>query len=378
MNSRVIIIGLLSVTLVSAYYLQKNDSPLLVKSHTVALGKVKSSISNTRVGTVKACRRAYLAPSTGGNVARLFIQEGEQVKKNQLLLKVWNEDLKAQKKLYKAQLNVAKANQQQICELAAGAARESERLRPLTHIAQVISVDQLDKAETTEKATHAQCHSANAAVQVARANIEYNLAMIERTLIRAPFDGTIAEINAELGEYITPSPPGIPTLPPIDLLDLSCLYISAPIDEVDAAPIEIGMPVCVSLDAFTEKRCSGKVTRIAPYVLEKAKQARTVDVEVTLSDPEELKGLLTGYSADIEILIAEKEHTLRLPTEAIIDNDHVLLINSQQQLETRYFQAGLSNWHFVEVLSGLKTGDKVVLSVNQEGLTEGRSIRSTP
>jgi len=378
MNKSINITALVCITLFTAYYLQKTDTPLSVKSVTVAHGKVTYSISNTRVGTVKSCRRAYLAPSTGGNVARLFVKEGEYVKRKQLLLKVWNKDLKAQKKLYNAQLKVAQAKQQQMCELAAGAMRETKRLRPLTHIDRVISIDQLDKAETTEKATQAQCHSAKASIEVARANIEHIKALIERTLIRAPFNGTIAEINAELGEYITPSPPGIPTLPPIDLLDLSCLYISAPIDEVDAAPIKIGMPVCVSLDAFTEKRCSGKVSRIAPYVLEKEKQARTVEVEVIFSDPKDLKNLLTGYSADIEILIAEKENSLRIPTEAIIDTDHVLFINPQNQLETRYFKAGLKNWHFVEVVSGLKAGDRLVLSVNQEGLNEGRTVQILP
>ena len=129
------------------------------------------------------------------------------------------------------------------------------------------------------------------------------MAAIDQTLVYAPFDGTVAEINAELGEYVTPSPPGIPTLPAIDLLDVSCLYVSAPIDEVDAAQLEIGMTACVSLDAFEQPRCSGKVSRIAPYVLEKEKQARTIEVEVKLSEEEDLNNLLPGYSADIEVFI---------------------------------------------------------------------------
>lgn len=89
--------------------------------------------------------------------------------------------------------------------------------------------------------------------------------------------------------------------------------MSAPIDEVDAPQVKVGMSACVSLDAFAEKRCSGTVSRIAPYVLEKEKQARTV--EVKLSDIKDLQELLPGYSADIEVLLASKERALRVPTE---------------------------------------------------------------
>ncbi|WP_263459142.1 efflux RND transporter periplasmic adaptor subunit [Bathymodiolus platifrons methanotrophic gill symbiont] len=63
--------------------------------------------------------------------------------------------------------------------------------------------------------------------------------------------------------------------------------MSAPIDEVDAPQVKVGMSACVSLDAFAEKRCSGTVSRIAPYVLEKEKQARTVEVEVKLRNKHE-------------------------------------------------------------------------------------------
>ena len=201
---------------------------------------------------------------------------------------------------------------------------------------------------------------------------------MRRTLVVAPFDGTVAEVNAELGEFVTPSPPGIPTLPPIDLLDVSCLTVSAPIDEVDAASIRAGMSACVSLDAFPDKRCSGIVTRVAPYVLEKEKQARTVEVEVTLKDPKDLAELLPGYSADIEVQLSQKSDVLRVPAEAILENNRVLLIDDDNVLHEQSFQPGLSNWTFTEVLSGLKEGDRVVLSIGKEGVVKGAQISIKP
>ena len=72
-------------------------------------------------------------------------------------------------------------------------------------------------------------------------------------VLRAPFDGVVADISGELGEYATPSPPGILTLPAIDLIDDSCMFVSAPIDEVDAASIKVGQQGRITLDAIKGK-----------------------------------------------------------------------------------------------------------------------------
>ena len=85
--------------------------------------------------------------------------------------------------------------------------------------------------------------------------------------------------------------------------------------------------------------------------------------------------MLPGYSADIEILIARKANALRVPAQAVLDNDKVLLLRPDGYLEKRSFKPGLSNWNTVEVLSGLKAGDKVVLSVGQEGVEAGAYAR---
>ncbi len=371
MYKKTLLICLVLILIATGYYFTKSTDRIGVTVYKVAKGEIKSSVSNTRVGTIKACRRAYLAPSTGGNVAKLFVKEGEKVKQQQLLLEVWNGDLKAQLQLQQAQIKVNKATARQVCEEAAGAKRESNRLIKLKKVDHIISEDQVDKADTSAKALSSACLASHAAIEVAQANLAVVEQAIERTWVRAPFDGTVAEINAELGEYVTPSPPGIPTLPPIDLLDISCLTVSAPIDEVDAPQIKQGMPACVSLDAFTEPRCSGTVTRIAPYVLEKEKQARTVEVEITLSEQKDLNNLLLGYSADIEILIAQHASALRIPTEAVLENDRVLLITEDGLLVQRQFKPGLANWNFIEVLSGLSEGDKIVLSVNRDGVEPG-------
>lgn len=378
MNSKSLIGAGLLILIIVGFVYSRRPMPVEVEAYTLAEGEVRASVANTRVGTVKACRRAYLAPATGGQVAALHVKEGDKVNQGQVLLEVWNRDLRAQVELQKAQIKASRASAEQACQLAGGAEREAARMTRLQQRDNVVSVEQVDKSVTGGKSQRAACQAAQQAVDVAEAQLGVAEAAVQRTLVKAPFDGTVAEVNAELGEFVTPSPPGIPTLPAIDLLDVSCLTVSAPIDEVDAAAIKTGMTVCVSLDAFPDKRCSGVVTRVAPYVLEKEKQARTVEVEVTLRDAKDLAELLPGYSADIEVLIDKKDRALRLPAEAILENHRVLLIDADNVLHETRFQPGLANWSFTEVLSGLKVGDRVVAAAGREGLADGVVVNVKP
>lgn len=375
MNKRYLIITVILAGLAAAYFYKRQPKPIEVEVYTVEKGEVKSTVSNTRVGTVKACRRAFLAPATGGQVAKLHVKEGDQVKQNQLLLEVWNDDLKDQVELQEAQIKANKSTAEQACQLGANAGREATRISKLFKDNHIVSEEAVDSKVSTAKSKQAACNAAQENIRVSERSKDAAQATVERTLVFAPFDGTIAEINAELGEFVTPSPPGILTLPPIDLMDISCLYVSAPIDEVDAPQIKTGMTACVSLDAFVEKRCSGTVSRIAPYVLEKEKQARTVEVEVKLTDPKDLKELLPGYSADIEVLITSKPQAIRIPAEAVMENNRVLLVKEDGLLEERTFKPGLTNWNTIEVISGLKVGNKIVKSIGQEGIKAGAFVK---
>ncbi len=365
---RILLMLALAGALAGALWYLTRPEPIAVRLHTVSTGRVEATVANTRVGTVKACRRAYLAPMVGGQVAVLGVREGARVDTGAVLLEIWNEDLKAQVELAEAEATAARARAREACASAAGAEREAARLRRLVED-RMVSEEQADVAETQALARRAGCEATIASQRVSDARVQVARANLERTVVRAPFPGTVAEVNAELGGYVTPSPPGIPTLPAIDLLDVSCLYVSAPIDEVDAPAVQVGMPACVSLDAFTGKRCNAVVRRVAPYVLDTEKQARTVEVEVVLHDPADLAGLLPGYSADIEVLLDAHEQVLRIPTEAVLEGDRVLVYEpADGTLVERRFERGLANWSFTEVKSGLSAGARVVVSLGREGV----------
>jgi HlyD family secretion protein len=344
--------------------------PVAVVLVKVERGVVDASIVNTRAGTVEACQRTKLSPIVGGRIEILAVKEGDKVKKGQLLLKLWNDDQRAQQYLAEKQRSLSSQRVAESCTAAATAEREAKRQAEL-RAKGYVSEAREDAARSEAQVKRAVCETARADVVQAEARVSVTRAEQGRTVLYAPFDGTIAKIVGELGEYSTPSPPGVLTPPAIDLIDESCLYVKAPMDEVDAPKIRIGLPVRVSLDALPKQPLKGTVKRVAPYVSAVEKQARTVDVEVDFERPQGV-AVLVGYSADVEILLDTRPNTLRVPTAALIDGRKVMMLNAESgRLEERVLKTGLSNWEHTEVLEGLSEGDRIVTSLEREGVKVG-------
>jgi len=343
--------------------------PITVTVALVEVGLVEETVANTRAGTVDACRRAGLAPQVGGQIALLPVREGDDVEAGQILLELWNDDLAADVRLAERDAAGARNLTTEACARADVAKKRAERTVQLRDL-DAASQDEFDIATGEATATAAGCEAARSSVQAADARVAVARATLERTVLRAPFDGTVAEINGELGEFLTPSPVGIPTPPAVDLIDSSCLFIKAPIDEVDAPAIRAGMPARVSMDAFPDRTFPATVRRVAPYVLDVERQARTVDIEAEIDDPEALATLLPGYSADVEVILANREDVLRVPSQAVLEGSHVLLL-VDDTIEERAIEIGVSNWHHTEVVSGLEEGEVVVVSVDRDGVEPG-------
>jgi HlyD family secretion protein len=366
-----LVFGLAAIALLAtaAWYFTR-PKPVAVAVALADAGRVENTVANTRAGSVMPCRRAKLAPPAGGRIERLNVTEGDRVRPGQVLLTLWNDDLTARERMSREQLQTAKAHVREVCELAKASSRDARRARDL-RARNFVSQEAVERADADASAKQAGCDSAGTQVAEAEARIQASRADTDRTVLRAPFAGIVAEVNGELGEYLTPSPPGIPTLPAVDLIDDSCLYVSAPIDEVDAAQLKVGMTGRVTLDAYRGQHFAGRVRRIAPYVLAVEKQARTVEVEVEFDQPGEEKHLLVGYSADIEIVVTGHDNVVRIPTPALMPGNRVLALGAGGMLEERKIETGLANWEFTEVKAGLARGDKVVTSLEREGVKGG-------
>jgi len=370
---RSLIAVVLVVAVAAAVWWIGRPKPIPVVVTEAARGRVEATIANTRAGTVEACQRTKLSPIMGGRIEVLKVKEGDKVKKGQLLMQLWSDDIQAQEKVAQAQVTTSRKRVLEACTVAESAEREVARQTEL-HQRGFVSANAIDTARAAAEAKTAGCATARADVEQAEANVSLARVQRGRMVLIAPFDGTIAKIVGEVGEYSTPSPPGVPTPPAIDLIDESCLYVKAPMDEVDAPKIRTGQQVRISLDALPKQPFAGKVRRIAPYVTAVEKQARTVDVEATFDQPAEAGRLLVGYSADVEIVLATRADVVRVPAAALLEGGRVLVVGADSKLQERKIKAGLANWEYTEVLEGVSVGERIVTSLERPGVKAGAMV----
>ena len=370
-NTKIVLV--LAVVAVVIYVVMgREQDPITVSAVYPEIRTVEQTVSNTRAGTIDACRRSKMSPAIGGQIASLHVKEGDLVQKDQILIELWNKESKARVKESKARVKAAERSAQQVCILSDRAQREAKRKTELLERG-LASEEGAETAVSNAESQSAACDAALTQVEVYQASVEVIEASLERTMLIAPFDGIIAEIEGELGEYVTPSPVGVATKPTVDLIDSSCIYISAPIDEIDAPEVVSGMTARITMDAFGNQEFPATVRRVAPYVLDLEKQARTVEIEAVFDNPDQT--LLPGYSADIEVIIDRVENTLSIPTQTIMRDNFVYVIDIETMtLTKKQIEIGIGNWQYTEVTNGLSEDDQVVLSVDREGVKAGVKV----
>ena len=370
-NTKIVLV--LAVVAVVIYVVMgREQDPITVTAVYPEIKTVEQTVSNTRAGTIDACRRSRMSPAIGGQIASLYVKEGDLVQKDQILIELWNKESKARVKESKTRVKAAERSAQQVCILSDRAQREAKRKTELLERG-LASEEDTETAVSNAESQSAACDAALTQVEVYQASVEVIEASLERTMLIAPFDGIIAEIEGELGEYVTPSPVGVATKPTVDLIDSSCIYISAPIDEIDAPEVVSGMTARITMDAFGNQEFPATVRRVAPYVLDLEKQARTVEIEAVFDNPDQ--ALLPGYSADIEVIIDRVENTLSIPTQTIMRDNFVYVIDTETMtLTKKQIEVGIGNWQYTEVTNGLSEDDQVVLSVDREGVKAGVKV----
>jgi HlyD family secretion protein len=343
-----------------------------------ARGTVEETVTNSKAGTVKARRRSRISTEVGGRVDFIGARAGDRVRKGDVLLRIYDRDLRASLNLAEQDLATARAAAQEACFAAGQAERDLKRNLDLK-VDRIVSEEMLERLRATRDGESARCEAVQAGAGRAAAAVDLARANLGKTVLIAPFDGVVAELKAEVGEWVSPSPPALPIPPVFDLIDPGSIYVSAPMDEVDAGRVATGQAARITLDPFPGRSFTGKVTRVAPYVQDVEQQNRTFEVEVDLDDAEFARRLLPGTSADVEVVLRRSEQVLRIPSYALLEGDRVLVYTEGRTLlgrrirvlRSRSITAGLKNWEFAEVREGLQEGDPVVVSLDRSEIKDG-------
>ena len=366
---RIVIVALLVGAVALLRLTVFRPPPVPVTVYEVTRGPVEETVTNSKAGTVKAGRRSKMSPEIGGRVAYIGARVGDRVRKGDVLLRINDGDLRAALALAEQDLASARAGAREMCLTAELAARELRRNLDLEKD-RIVSEATLDRLKSDRDATAARCEAARASIERAQAAIDLARANLRKATLHAPFDGVIAELKAEVGEWVSPSPPAVPIPPIFDIIDPASIYVSAPLDEVDAGRVVTGLPARLTLDPFPNRTFEGSVRRVAPYVLDIEQQNRTLEVEVEFKDAAFSRTVLPGTSADVEIIIKTVRDVLRIPSFALLEGERVLVYNDGH-LAARQVRVGMRNWEFAEVVEGLKEGEPVVVSLDRAEVKEG-------
>ena len=349
------------------------EAPVDVTVFRAARGRVEETVTNSKAGTIQSRRRASLSTELGGRVEKLPVKKGDRVRAGDVLIELSQAEYRAQVALAERGLDAARAVEREACRTAEQAARDLDRYARLAS-ERVVSQEILDRFESRRDVAAASCDAARARIRQADAALDVSRATLSKTVLRSPFGGVVADLKTEIGEWITPSPPGLPIPPVIEMIDPDAIYVSAPMDEVDVGRILSGQPVRISMDAFPGRSFPGRVTRVAPYVLDVQEQNRTFEIEAEFEDAAFARTLLPGTSADVEVILEARDEVLRIPTYALIEGSKVLVVQDGR-LVAAPVKTGLRNWEFVEVLEGLAPGQAVTVSLDRAEIREGAKVR---
>lgn len=292
-------------------------------------GTVEETVSGVTSGTVEAEQIAELAFGAVGRVKEVSAAVGDTVRAGTVLAQIENEDLKSK-------LDVA--------------------------------AEELTRAKTLQQS---QAASRSNVIQ-AQGNYDAARVAFEKSIIRAPFDGTVVERNLEAGQLsqITAVIP----VPPFRLVDSKPRYVKVEIDEVDLPKVAVGMSARVKVLAVRRIPFKASVRKVIAFVSSVREQDRTSEIELTV-DSEGIM-LPPGASADVEVVTRVKEDVVLAPAKAVLGRGgsrYVFVLDGSVVRKTPV-QVGISGFVSVEIVSGVQATAEIVLPSEKVELVDGLAV----
>ena len=315
-------------------------------------------------GYVVAQRKSALASKVTGRLIWLGVEEGSPVKKDQVVARLESQDVSATRDQAAANVNVARFNIEQAQAELRDATLTFSRNKELLARGVVARQAYDDALARYEKAVAAVA-SAEAALKANTAALEGATALLEYTLIRAPFDAVVLTKDADIGDIVTPlGAAANAKAAVVTIADMNSLEVEADVSESNLGQIRLGQPCEIQLDALPERRFRGEIHMIVPTA---DRSKATVMVKVRFIDKD--SRILPEMSAKVAFLSRsvkadEQKPRIALHQTALVslkNNKVVFLVKGDRVTETPV-TLGSPMGDMVEVLGGVKVGDRVVLN----------------
>jgi HlyD family secretion protein len=313
----------------------------------------------TASGYVVARRKAVVSAKIQGRLADLKVEEGSRVREGEIIAKLESAD-------YEAQVSRARA---QVARAGADLAENQRQLQLSERLTRekVLAEDQRDAALS-------RVRIAEAALQQAQAEQQINEALLQNTVIRAPFSGVVVKKMAEVGESVAPIPPGVNISTAsgaiVALADLDTLEVEADVSESNVAKLGSNQPAEVTVEAFPERRYKAVMRQVIPTA---DRTKATVQVKVTILDKD--KDLKPEMSAKVTFLEMAKaaEAGSSAPPPAVVSVSKAAVVNRDGRSVVFEIREGKARSRAV-VVGPERSGQVVV----REGLSGGETLVSNP
>jgi RND family efflux transporter MFP subunit len=318
----------------------------------------------TASGYVVAQRKAAVASKGTGKLVYLGVVEGDRVKKNQIIARLEDSDMRASLEQAKANLRL---NEADLKDAQQSLARQKSLL------------DKGLANQSEYDGTDARLQRVLAGIEVAKAMLTSAEVSLENTLIRAPFDGTVLAKNADIGEMVVPMAASVGSKSAVvTIADMTSLQVEADVSESNIERIAPNQPCEITLDAYPEIRYQGYVAKIVPTA-DRAKATVMVKVAFKNYDsrvlPEMGAKVLYLTKASDAAASTEKPR-LTIPASAIVERDGKKIafrvIDSKASAVT--ISVGRNIGILVEITDGLTSGEKVIDEVN-DSISNGVKVK---
>jgi RND family efflux transporter MFP subunit len=336
----------------------------------------QEEVTLVATGYVYPKRRATVAPKSVGRLARLYVDEGDLVKENQVIGELETAEPMAQSQQLIADVAAAQARVERahadLMDTEAKFAREEDLLNKGAGTAA-----SRDDANLRVGIARAQLRAAEAEVKAVEARHAANAVQLENTKVRAPFTGTVLRKLSEVGEVLAPAIAGS-QVGVVQIASLDALEVWADVSEAQFSKVKLGTPSEIILDAFPDRRFRGQVSDIRPAV-DRSKAAITVKVKFI----DDSKGVLPDMAAKVSFLAHELGEAqlkaapkLVAPPDTIVNKGgkKVIYTIDEGQVREVAVTVGAPVGGMVELISGPTTGTRVVRHPAPE-LHDGSSIK---
>src|ERR1700746_1191605 len=395
-RNRILVVGLvvavaIGVLITHGHKAKANTEDHQSRPRAVSLAQ-KHSLSNavTLSGEFRPFQEVDVHAKVAGYIRVIRVDVGDHVRQGQVMAVLEVPELKAELqgsdaavRRSKDAVRRAKSDLQRVQSVHEASHLNFSRLKDAsaTHPG-IIAQQELDAAEAKDKEAEAQISADEAALSeaenqldVAVANQQQFTAMTDYTNIVAPFDGVVTKRYADTRALVQAgTSSSTQAMPVVRVAETDVCRLILPVPESAVPQVHLGSVVQVRVQALN-RTFEGKVARFADAV---DQETRTMHTEVDVKNAN--RTFVQAMYAEISLVLAHKDAALTIPLQAVVRNGSaatVLVVNAQNRLEEQRIQLGLESNNQVEVLSGLKEGDRVLIGSRRGDRVGGQGKTKT-